>query len=101
VLDALNFELTQPTIKTFLRRCLRAAESDAKVGGGCAQVDCSLVTHSAQVESSVITHSAQVESSVVTHSAQVESSVVTHSLKAAWFLQPLNLTRDILVSNYP
>ena len=31
VLDALNFELTQPTIKTFLRRCLRAAESDSKM----------------------------------------------------------------------
>lgn len=31
VLDSLNFELTQPTIKTFLRRCLRAAECDAKV----------------------------------------------------------------------
>jgi len=30
VLDALNFELTQPTTKTFLRRCLRAAEADAK-----------------------------------------------------------------------
>jgi cyclin A len=32
VLDALDFELTQPTIKTFLRRCLRAADSDAKAG---------------------------------------------------------------------
>ena len=31
VLDALEFELTQPTIKTFLRRALRAAETDAKV----------------------------------------------------------------------
>jgi cyclin A len=31
VLDALNFELTQPSIKTFLRRCIIAAESDAKV----------------------------------------------------------------------
>jgi cyclin A len=30
VLDALEFELTQPTIKTFLRRTLRAAETDAK-----------------------------------------------------------------------
>jgi len=30
VLDALEFELTQPTIKTFLRRALRAAESDSK-----------------------------------------------------------------------
>jgi cyclin A len=30
VLDALDFELTQPTVKTFLRRCLRAADADAK-----------------------------------------------------------------------
>tara|TARA_B110000977_G_scaffold1164_1_gene1674 strand:- start:8891 stop:9658 length:768 start_codon:yes stop_codon:yes gene_type:complete len=30
VLDALEFELTQPTIKTFLRRTLRAAETDSK-----------------------------------------------------------------------
>ena len=31
MLDALNFELTQPTIKTFLLRCLKAAQCDAKV----------------------------------------------------------------------
>lgn len=30
VLDALDFDLTQPTIKSFLRRCLRAADADAK-----------------------------------------------------------------------
>ena len=32
VLDALDFELTQPTVKTFLRRCLRAADADAQDG---------------------------------------------------------------------
>jgi len=31
VLDSLNFDLTHPTTKTFLRRCLSAAESDVKV----------------------------------------------------------------------
>ena len=31
VLDALGFELTQPTIRTFLQRCLKAAQCDSKV----------------------------------------------------------------------